>query len=255
MTIINCPSCQAGYRFDPAALTESRKVRCARCRTEWTVDASPVASGAIAEPIPALEDVYAVDAVELDDGASEVAATRPVGRARPGRGKESRTRTRRSTGASRLTRFASSLRPAAIVAAVGVAAIGLAIGERAAMVRAAPSLASLYASIGLPVNVRGLSIGDVRSTETVENGVPVLLVTGMVENISDARVDVPRLRLSIRASDGRELYAWTTMATRGSLSPADTAAFRARLASPPAEGAEISARFVSSTETASLAER
>lgn len=254
MTIITCPSCQAGYRFDPGSLTESRKVRCARCRTEWAVDAPSAATVKAAEPIPALEDVYAVDAIEFASDAAAPGAARETRRLPPARGRTTRP-VRRPSMSGKLFRFVFGLRPVTVVAAASVAALGLAVGERVAVVRAAPSLAALYAAIGLPVNVRGLSISDVRSTENVENGVPVLLVTGMVENVSAARVDVPRLKLSIRASDGRELYAWTTMATRASLAPADTAAFRARLASPPAEGAEILARFVSSTETTSIAER
>jgi len=122
-------------------------------------------------------------------------------------------------------------------------------------VRAAPSLASLYSAFGLPVNVRGLAIQDVSSSELTDEGAPLLLVKGSIASLARTAVDVPRLRVAVLAADGRELYAWTTMAARAKLAPGETTTFRARLASPPAEGRTVAVRFLGRQDLAAHAIR
>lgn len=248
---ITCPACSASYRISPETLREGRTVRCGRCRAEWTAthDAS-TPDDAIAA-IPALDEAVEIDMIDRSadrtlDGVA-LRAKRPDGAARRG-GKS-------LAAPFRAVRRAFSPRPIAVVAGLAIAACGFLVGERVAVVRAAPSLASLYEAFGLPVNVRGLAIGDVRSVEMLENGAPLLLVTGQIENVSQAERAAPRLRLAVAARDGRELYAWTTMATRATLAPGESAPFRARLASPPAEGAQIVVRFVSAGDQTSIARR
>jgi predicted Zn finger-like uncharacterized protein len=259
--LVRCPSCEASYRLDAAAVGAGRSVRCARCRQSWYVEGPPA-------PIESLEDADAVDAYDatplhdptletIDAELADVAAPRPrakrlglfargTGQTAPkSRPAPPQPTARPADGPRR------KLRPAAILAACGLVVIGVAIAERRPLVRAVPSLAGLYAAIGLPVNVRGLEISDVRSVEDVEEGVPILLVTGAVANVTDAVVEAPRLRLSVRSRDGRELYAWTTVAGRPKLAPGEAAPFRARLASPPAEGRAVDVRFLSPRDLAS----
>jgi hypothetical protein len=117
------------------------------------------------------------------------------------------------------------------------------IGWRVEVVRFAPQTASLYASIGLPVNLRGLAWENVRTTGEMHEGVPVLIVEGAVRNVAGKTVEVPRLRFALRSPSGHELYAWTTVTERSILAPSETAAFRTRLVSPPAEGRDVIVRF------------
>jgi hypothetical protein len=49
--------------------------------------------------------------------------------------------------------------------------------------------------------------------------------------------------LSVRGPDGLPLYTWTNEAPRKTLGVTESARFRARLASPPAEGREVLVRF------------
>lgn len=247
---ISCPSCGASYRIEPEALGAGRKVRCARCRSEW--DAAP---GGFAgddrpiEAIPPLDEAVAIDLVQRPGERADVTLDAVSLAQRRG--------PLRNGGLSsfRSARRTFAIRPISLVAAFAVAACGFLVGDRATMVRAAPGLASLYAAVGLPVNVRGLSIGDVRSVELIENGVPLLLVTGRIENVGATERPAPRLRLAVTDRDSRELYSWTTMASRASLAPGETSPFRARLASPPADGAAITVRFLASGDRASIAGR
>ncbi|MDR4306309.1 zinc-ribbon domain-containing protein [Chelatococcus sambhunathii] len=250
MTII-CPFCEASYQIAPETLGAGRKVRCARCRTEWFAENVVEADAGLGlvslepdtlEPIHGLDDAVPIDAVE--PGAPELAAplrkASPIGlfsrlslapkRRRPSRLKE--------------------IRPVAIVAALGVVLIGLLIDQRVTVVRAAPSLAALFDFVGLPVNVRGLAIADLRSVERIEEGVPLLLASGVVTNVSGDVIETPRIRLAITGERDRELYAWTTVASRARLAPGESAPFRARLASPPAEGRALTVRFVAPADLA-----
>lgn len=276
---ITCPSCEASFRIDLRALGPGRTVRCARCRTEWFAAGEPAASQAFDEPsddgaepvydqpeiIRGLEEAAEIDAIDFRDAAAPdpaydaVVLADPEARleqrrraARPAAPRAGRTRPRAIKAAIR--RFVS-VRPVAIAAAVAIAFCGVFVGERVSLVRAAPSLASLYDTIGMPVNVRGLSIGALRSVEQIEEGVPLLLVTGEIENVSSIALDVPRLRLAVMGGDKSELYAWTTVAARAKLAPGETAPFRARLASPPADGSGIAVRFVASRDLVASASR
>jgi hypothetical protein len=117
------------------------------------------------------------------------------------------------------------------------------IGWRAEIVRAAPQAASLYAAIGLAVNLRGLMIADV-TTETLTNeGVPVLVVQGRIVSAAKRTVEVPRLRFAVRNGSGNEIYSWTALPNRSLLGPGEAFAFQSRLASPPPETREVLVRF------------
>lgn len=135
--------------------------------------------------------------------------------------------------------------PGGMPALIGVLAavlLGL-IVARHKVVAFAPQTASLFASIGMPVNLRGLEFDNVRTTGEMHEGVPVLIVEGTISNVGAKPTEVPRLRFAMRNRSGQEIYAWTSVTGRNTLAPGETAPFRTRLASPPAEGREVSVRF------------
>jgi predicted Zn finger-like uncharacterized protein len=117
------------------------------------------------------------------------------------------------------------------------------IGWRADVVRAAPQTASLYAAIGLPVNLRGLTFADVTTATETHDGVPVLVVEGTIMSAAPRIVEVPRLRFSVRNRSGQEVYAWTAVPSRSVLGPGESLSFRSRLASPPPDAREVLVRF------------
>jgi len=111
------------------------------------------------------------------------------------------------------------------------------------VVRMLPQTASLYALVGLPVNLRGLVFQDVKTTLDSQDGMPVLLVEGAVRNVTGAPVEVPRLRFAVRNDAANEIYAWTAMPEQNVLPPGEVQAFHTRLASPPADGRQVLVRF------------
>jgi predicted Zn finger-like uncharacterized protein len=120
--------------------------------------------------------------------------------------------------------------------------VGL-IGWRANVVRVAPQTASLYAAIGLGVNLRGLVLNDVTTETLSKDGVRVLLVQGRIVSTAAHTVEVPRLRFAVRNGGGNEIYSWTALPNRSLLVPGDTLAFESRLASPPPETHDVLVRF------------
>jgi hypothetical protein len=130
---------------------------------------------------------------------------------------------------------------------VAIAAMLLAcaalVALRKDVVRHAPQLASLYASIGLPVNLRGLDFADVKIGSEIHDDVPVLVIEGAIVSKVAMPVDVPRLRFSLRNASGAELYTWTAQPPQPVLEPGQRLSFRSRLASPPAEGHDVQVRF------------
>ena len=117
------------------------------------------------------------------------------------------------------------------------------IGLRDRIVSIAPLAAAPYAVLGLPVNLDGLALADLRSRVSLEGARKVLLVEGEIVNLRRDAKSVPPLALSVRGADGRDEYAWTTRPPKARLDAGERVAFHARLVSPPEDGAEVLVHF------------
>ena len=71
--------------------------------------------------------------------------------------------------------------------------LGAALQTRVAMVRNFPQTASLFAAIGLPLNLRGLISENVKSAGEFVDGVTVMVVQGAIVNLTGKTLEVPRL--------------------------------------------------------------
>lgn len=125
-----------------------------------------------------------------------------------------------------------------------VLADAIVIGWRHDVVRLLPQTASFYASLGMPVNVRGLTFDGIATSAEQHEGVPILVVEGNVINTARKAVDVPRLKFIVRNAAGQEIYSWTAVPSHTSLPPGDALPFRTRLASPPPDARDVIVRFV-----------
>jgi hypothetical protein len=113
------------------------------------------------------------------------------------------------------------------------------------VVRLLPRMAEVYASIGLPVNLRGLAFEHVTARLDEVGKGRFLTVEGLLRNITHEPLDVPRLRLVLADGRGRPAYSWTANSGIKSLPPGEIAPFRARLAAPPSEAEKIAVDLVS----------
>ncbi|HWV51413.1 MJ0042-type zinc finger domain-containing protein [Pseudorhodoplanes sp.] len=267
---IVCPNCATSYRIAPEHLGETgRAVRCVTCHTLWfeqprtlaEQDTAAVGPEGIDPSLirPPLNDVFDVGEARLaasadgrDDDTGEDTAPSIVPDADPSlernqidvpRNIERAATTRKPKGRPITQRLQLSRHtlPAAICALVLV--IFCLIAARQQVVRFLPQTASLYAAIGLPVNLRGLAFENIKVVREIQDGVPTLVVEGDIIGTTSRHTEVPRLRFAVTDRNGKEIYAWTARPARTLLPPGETLPFRSRLASPPAEANDVTVRF------------
>ena len=124
------------------------------------------------------------------------------------------------------------------------------IAGRHQIVRHLPQTASLFASIGLPVNLRNLEFDNIKISKEMQDGVSILIIEGKIVNMVGTATDVPRLRFAARNAAGQEVYTWSMQPTRSILGPGDSLPFVSRLAAPPADAVDILVRFFTKQDAA-----
>ncbi len=124
------------------------------------------------------------------------------------------------------------------------------IGARSEVVRYLPQTASLFAAVGLPVNLRNLKFDNVKIVKEAQEGVSILIVEGRIENTADKPTEVPRLRFAARNATGQEVYTWTALPERSILGAQENMAFHSRLAAPPADATDVMVRFFNEQDAA-----
>ncbi|HZL30987.1 MAG TPA: MJ0042-type zinc finger domain-containing protein [Pseudolabrys sp.] len=124
------------------------------------------------------------------------------------------------------------------------------IGARNEVVRYLPQTASLFAAIGITVNLRDLKFEDVKITKETTDGVSILVIDGKIVNTVSRPTEVPRLRFAARNATGRDVYTWTSQPARPVLGPKESMEFHSRLAAPPAEARDVMVRFFTPQDAA-----
>lgn len=124
------------------------------------------------------------------------------------------------------------------------------IGARNEVVRYLPQTASLFAAIGLPVNLRHLQFENVHIARETEDGKTILVIEGAIVSTAGKPAEVPRLRFAARNASGQEVYTWTALAGRSILGPDESLEFSSRLVSPPADATDVMVRFFNAKDAA-----
>jgi predicted Zn finger-like uncharacterized protein len=236
--ILTCPECTTRYQTDAAQFApDGRKVRCAKCGHVW-FQAPPAP-----EPEPGLEDASAVEPPEPEAEAEPVVTPKreafaPTPRVEPTRAPPTRF-------ASRPGRFeqlgigAGWALLAVIVLVVGWS--GLRYRQNIASLW--PQSSSLYATLGMRVNTRGLEFRDKNAHFETDGQQDVLVITGHLLNATSRELSVPTIRVSLMDADKRELYHWNFSAGVPMLHPGQQATFHTQLASPPVAARNIELSF------------
>ena len=124
------------------------------------------------------------------------------------------------------------------------------IGARSEVVRYLPQTASLFAAVGLPVNLRNLKFDKVKITKEAQDGVNILIIEGVIVNTASKPTEVPRLRFAARNATGQDVYTWTALPRRSILGPNEQMEFQSRLAAPPADANDVMVRFFNAQDAA-----
>ncbi|MGQ0742130.1 MAG: DUF3426 domain-containing protein [Alphaproteobacteria bacterium] len=214
--ILTCPRCSTRYLADASLFTPpGRNVRCAKCGHVWLQ--APAGPESEPEPEPSVAERAAAEAIEPATPA-----------------------------AHRQRRLGSALAGVAgwaVLILLVLAAGAAGVKYRETIASFWPQTATLYAAIGMPVNLRGLEFSRVRYEDHAENGEPVLAITGELVNITSRTLPVPPIRVALSDGARRELYHWTFQAGVQTLAPGGRSAFMTRLANPPREARNVDIGF------------
>ena len=211
--IVTCPSCDAKYRAEPDALARrGGRVRCAGCAHVWTVEDEALTLGEPAEKIQPL----------------------PEEPKKPHEVIRQRAQSRKAKA-----RLATEGAGWAGVAALFLLVMGGAWLFRVDVVQTFPQAASVYASIGVPVNPHGIEVRDLSILRSEENGTPALAIEGEVVNITGRTRTTLPLRAALLDADGATLVEWVVLLESPELEPGALERFRTLLPDPPEAGTEV----------------
>jgi predicted Zn finger-like uncharacterized protein len=231
--IVTCPSCSVRYLVDPRALGQKgRTVRCARCGHTWHQDPAEETPSAAPPPPPAGEGAPAA--------AEDAAPRRP---ASPSLAAERRIqlpavrRPRRRWGPA----LASVLTLIVMVAGLAYAAVL----ERDRVIAILPAAAGVFARLGFPssANGVGLEFRNVTTSREMSNGLPALVVSGEVTNVSSIPRDVPTLVVILRDKTDHDLQNATISMNQQQLAPGETVPFHASITQPPEAASDVVVTF------------
>ncbi len=257
---LTCPSCGATFLVEPEHLGPSgRRVRCGECGHTWhqarpseAEAAEQSAAKAAAKPFAPAEPVAAeAPAVPVADPApvepvADQAAAEPVSEPAPEPADVGDRGPRRAVLKPPRQRRESSLAAGWLLFCVVVTGLGAGFYfGRAQLVAMVPQMTRLYDLVGLPAEPAelGLELRDVKSVRRLVDGDRVVVIEGLVVNVSGETRQVPRLRVSLTDAAGVELERWTFEAADPSLAPGAATGFETVAKNPPREG-NLSIDFV-----------
>ena len=257
--ILTCPECATRYEIDAAKFPAAgRKVRCKKCSHVWfqpgedgegePAAAEPVAPAPVAaEPVHVEEPAPSpVPESEPDDDAPPVRAYRGTVAAADAIAPAPAKKVRAKSGGWART-LALVFGWVALIGAILI--IGWATTQyRKQIATTWPKSASLFARVGLAVNTRGLDFTDVEHKSQIEDGQPVLVITGKLVNGASHPVPVPHLRVTLSDDAKHPIYNWSFAAAANVAAPGQSVAFHTRLSNPPAAARHVDIHFSDNAE-------
>ena len=275
--VIACPHCGTRYQVPYATLgANGREVQCAQCGKSWRAEAGMPPPPAVdpdllfpaeeagldfkfEEEARATAPVPAVPApiepprdAEHERTLAEIrAAIAPRAKAKPVNGIDAkslskaqqsfRRRQRQVIGRLPLARMRRTARLGALVLLVSMLVLGFSL--RTDLVRWFPSLAGLYAAIGLPVNVVGLEFEDTKTINTLREGKVVMQIRARIRSINPRATRVPPVLVSLINDKGVAIYEWTVAPTVSDMEPGEVMDFVTEVNAPPPGAVSVRLSF------------
>lgn len=119
----------------------------------------------------------------------------------------------------------------------------VAVVGRERIVAVFPDFAGIYEMIGLKVNLRGLDFQNVTARQEMDGSTPVLLVEGDIINLGSESKGLPAVRVTLKSSTGRDVYAWNYALPQLSIDQMGKVHFKTRLLAPPEASVTVEVRF------------
>ncbi|SCM78152.1 putative Zinc finger/thioredoxin [uncultured Pleomorphomonas sp.] len=119
----------------------------------------------------------------------------------------------------------------------------VAVVGRERIVATFPDFAGIYELIGLKVNLRGLDFQGVVARQEMDGSTPVLVVEGDVINLDSESKGLPAVRVTLKSSTGRDVYAWNYTLPQRNIDQMGKVHFKTRLLAPPEASVTVEVRF------------
>ena len=249
--IITCPECATRYKTTEDAIgPNGRTVRCANCTTTWFV---PAPNDELTMDALALADNEREDMVAQEPSAPKHVASAPIiprsdfdktDTAASGAHIDMREKTDRRRRNRRLRGvLAIWLVPLSIMATAAFAAYHY----RHDIVKDYPKSATLYKAAGVDVSVSGLVLDRPETRYAEVDGVPILMVSGSVRNISDGQLSLPMVELSLHNADDDVLTSWVVDLDKAVLPKGGRTAYSTQHPNPALDAAILKTRFIDET--------
>jgi predicted Zn finger-like uncharacterized protein len=275
--VIACPHCGTRYQVPYATVGASgRDVQCAQCGRSWHAEAGAPPPPAVdpdllfpaeeasldlkfeeeartASPVPAVPTALDPDRdPQHERTLAEIrAAIAPRAKAKPVNGIDAKSlskaqksfsrRQRQLFGRLPLARMRRTARIGALVLLVSMLVLGFSL--RTDLVRWLPSLAGLYAAIGLPVNVVGLEFEDTKTINTLREGKVVMQIRARIRSINPRATRVPPVLVSLINDKGVAIYEWTVAPTIGEMEAGEVIDFTTEVNAPPPGAVSVRLSF------------
>lgn len=231
--ILTCEACNTKYLVDAEDIgVGGRDVRCAVCGAEWFApyepapDAPDFPQNNAAAEAASEENVLIAEPVDDDLRLPVIASSAQDYEARL-----PMVRPRQEPG------FGVIALLVGILITIGGALV--LFGERERIVSFWPPAAHAYALVGLPVEMGGLVMRDVRLERTDD----AVVLSGQVLNTSPFEVPAPPIKVTVRNIDGAALYFTVFTAQTGTLDPAGSKSFSHVLTDLPADAHSLEVDF------------
>ena len=224
--ILTCPQCAARYQVEDGRVgPEGRTVRCANCGSSWR-----------AMPDLSLDTPTPRDAPPTGENATPAAS--------PARAWREARETRRETVKAGVSGVAWAAAGVMVVALLAAAVV-----FRAAVVRAAPPTASVFATIGLPVNIAGVEFDSLSAQPVLRDGQALVVVTGVMRNVGERPVTPTGVRVALLDPRDRELAVTVARSTGGAIPAGETRGFTVVVENPPAGATNVVAQLTDAPPT------
>lgn len=134
----------------------------------------------------------------------------------------------------------------AAILALFILVIGGAIFLREMIIEMVPASEGIYSMVGLSDDSlgAGLSINDVKSTRESISGKDVLVVRGVIVNVSKRERDVPMLELRLSDLDGKMVQSARTAPLKSKLTAGDQIGFKIQVEDPSALARRLEVTFI-----------
>lgn len=227
---LTCPSCDTKFLIDPDQIGPAgRRVRCGNCGHDW-VQAQPSESESEAASSGNLESPTEEPGLAAEEPAFEQPRPEPARR----RFGPKPVRSAQAEPGGRRVAIGWMVFLVVVIALGAAAYFG-----RERIVAAVPAAAEIYRMAGLdtkPIPGAGLELREVKSVRRMIDGERVVVIEGVVANLTDQPRSVPELRASLTDSSGTRVGEWTFSAKQASLPPGGVTTFETSTKKAPREG-------------------